>query len=165
MKLSYLGQIPLALLSVLLYIPLTHNYKGFLMLNGQDQRPHIRVAGYGVPGCGKSTFFATFPKPMCVLFTDPLGQETPYLRRGLVDRTVYEGEFGQRVTRVMSRKDPSKLLIEINHFNDPDPENPQARDQLGGRLKRLQNEEVPHGMWQTVVFDGVTFLEISLVLL
>lgn len=38
--------------------------------------PHCLV--YGDTGTGKSTFAATWPKPMLVLFFDPMGKDIPY---------------------------------------------------------------------------------------
>jgi hypothetical protein len=54
---------------------------------------------YSDSGGGKSTFAATFPKPMLVLMWDPIGKDAPYRKRG---RTVDVGvdEFGTPVSRV-----------------------------------------------------------------
>jgi hypothetical protein len=38
---------------------------------------------YGEPGSGKTTFAATWPKPLLVLFWDPIGKDLPYLELGL----------------------------------------------------------------------------------
>jgi len=42
----------------------------------------LHVVVMGDPGARKSTFAATFPKPMLVLNFDPMGKETPYLLAG-----------------------------------------------------------------------------------
>lgn len=44
----------------------------------------IHVIVYGDAGAKKSTFAATFPKPMLVFMWDPFGKDGPYLRRGVV---------------------------------------------------------------------------------
>jgi hypothetical protein len=38
---------------------------------------------YGEPGSGKTTFAATWPKPLLILFFDPIGKDLPYLELGL----------------------------------------------------------------------------------
>ena len=38
---------------------------------------------YGEPGSGKTTFAATWPKPLLVLFWDPVGKDLPYQELGL----------------------------------------------------------------------------------
>jgi hypothetical protein len=38
---------------------------------------------YGEPGSGKTTFAATWPKPLLVIFFDPIGKDLPYLELGL----------------------------------------------------------------------------------
>lgn len=45
-----------------------------------QDRPWLHVLNYGDSGSGKSTFAATFPKPMIVFMWDPLGKEMPYLK-------------------------------------------------------------------------------------
>ena len=45
-------------------------------------RQPIHVLTYGDFGAGKSTFAATFPKPMLVFAFDAHGKDTPYLRGG-----------------------------------------------------------------------------------
>jgi hypothetical protein len=51
-------------------------------------RPPLHVLVHSEPGTGKSTFAATFPKPMLVLLWDPPGKEIPYLRGGEVGDLV-----------------------------------------------------------------------------
>ncbi len=46
---------------------------------GGATRKNIHVLVMGEIGTGKSTFAATFPKPMLVLFFDPYGKDEPYL--------------------------------------------------------------------------------------
>lgn len=123
------------------------------------RRPPIHVALMGVPYAGKSTFAATFPKPMLVLATDPLGKETPYLRRGIPSDTVV-GPEGQRITPVMSRKHPDKPIVLVEHYLDVNPRSPVAHAQLQARMQALP-DEVAAGQWATVVFDGTTFAELN----
>ena len=122
-------------------------------------RPFIRVAVYGGWGSGKTSFAATFPKPLISLQTDVPGKERAFLKRGLVDPNIYEGTLGQRVTIVKSKLDPEATLCQIELFQDPDPRKPKAFKQFRDRFDILY-EEVLEGRWATVVIDGVTFLEL-----
>lgn len=51
-----------------------------LWTNWKGPRIPIRVVVYGDPMSGKSTAFATFPKPILVFSFDPNGKELPYLQ-------------------------------------------------------------------------------------
>ena len=82
-----------------------------------DDRPIIHVVDYGPWGSGKSTFAATFPKPMLVIAFDPVGKEAPYIRRGIAGLDML-GEFDQVVRQVMSRKQEEKMLVQIESFHD-----------------------------------------------
>lgn len=50
--------------------------------NGQTPYTSLHVLLYGDYGSGKSTFAATWPKPMLVLCFDPPGKDLPYLNWG-----------------------------------------------------------------------------------
>src|SRR5579872_1605977 len=51
-------------------------------------RPAIHCVVYGESGARKSSFVATFPKPMLVLGFDPYGKMTPYQRGGIVEKVT-----------------------------------------------------------------------------
>lgn len=123
------------------------------------KRTLVHCALMGVPYGGKSSFAATFPKPMLVISNDPLGKETPYVRRGILGEP-FTGVEGQRVTPIMSRKRPDMRTITIEHYLDVNPRRPVAHAQLMARLQALP-DEVAVGQWATVVFDGVTFAELN----
>jgi hypothetical protein len=116
-------------------------------------RPPLHVIAYGDSGAKKSTFAASFPKPALVLMADPYGKEMPYCRRGVVRPSV-EGT----ITLVESRKDPDKLLIQIEHYLDGDMKKPDAFARLLARLSTFDRE---YGDWATVVFDSATFFELA----
>lgn len=127
-------------------------------------KPYIHVVDYGPPGSGKSTFAATFPKPMIVLAFDPLGKEGPYLKRGIVSPEM-EGEFGQPVVVVESKKNPGKTLIQVEYFHDTEVEadgryKPTAYRQYLSRFPSLY-QEIKEGKWLTLVVDTLTFMELS----
>jgi hypothetical protein len=67
-----------------------------------SQRPWLHCMVYGDVFIGKSSFAATWPKPMLVLMFDGIGKDTPYLRLGeVVDEGV--DEFGTFVQQVYER--------------------------------------------------------------
>lgn len=126
--------------------------------------PFIHVVDYAPPGAGKSTFAATFPKPMIVLAFDPLGKEAPYLKRGLVSPEM-EGDFGQALVQVVSRKDTSKLLIQVEYFHDTEVDahgvyRPVAYQQFLKRFGTIY-DEVREGKWATIVVDTLTYMELA----
>lgn len=60
--------------------PCLANY-GALWSNWPDEkRPPLHIVCYGDPGSGKSTAFATFPKPLLLFSFDPATKALPYLR-------------------------------------------------------------------------------------
>jgi AAA domain-containing protein len=127
-------------------------------------RPFIHVVDYGAPGSGKSTFAATFPKPALLLMFDPLGKEGPYLKRGVVSPEL-EGEVGQPLVVVESRKTPGKTLIQVEYYHDTEVDDdgrykPQAYRRFLRRFPSLY-EEVRCGKWATVVVDTLTYMELS----
>jgi len=127
-------------------------------------RPFIHVVNYGPPGAGKSTFAATFPKPMLVCAFDPLGKEGPYLKRGVVSPEM-EGEVGQPLLVVESKRTPGKALIQVEYFHDTEVEEdgrykPTAYRQFLRRFSTLY-QEIREGKWATVVVDTLTFMELA----
>ena len=49
---------------------------------GKEVKPALHALVYGDTGAGKSTFLASFPKPMYVMHFDGLGKDGPYLQYG-----------------------------------------------------------------------------------
>lgn len=78
--------------------PCKANYEA-LWANWGGPRLPLHVLNYANWGSGKSTFAATFPKPMVVWMFDPLGKHFPYLKQG---GAIEEGEDanGIRYTHV-----------------------------------------------------------------
>ena len=127
-------------------------------------RPFIHVVDYGPWGSGKSTFATTFPKPLLVLMFDPLGKEGPYLKRGIASPEM-EGEVGQPLVVVESRKTPGKTLIQVEYFHDTEVDDegrykPQAYRRFLKRFPSLY-EEVRTGKWATIVVDTLTYMELA----
>jgi hypothetical protein len=127
-------------------------------------KPFVHVVDYGPPGSGKSTFAATFPKPMVVIQFDPLGKEGPYLRRGVVSPDL-EGEFGQPIVMVKSRKDTERTLIQVEYYHDTEVDaegryRPIAYRQFLQRFPSLY-QEVKDGEWATICVDTMTFMELA----
>ena len=128
----------------------------------KKQRRPLHVLCYGDSGCGKSTFTATFPKPILVQMFDPLGKEWPYLLQAPQHETTEEptDERGNtiRVTNGLSAK--GRLRIRIEHYLSTEPENPVAwrnfRNYVGDLPERIQRYGI-----QTLVVDSLTFMELA----
>lgn len=65
----------------------------------EDEPFAVHCLVYGDSGAGKSTFAATFPKPMLVFLFDPPDKARPYLRQGSVGES-YANDFGSLVVPV-----------------------------------------------------------------
>jgi hypothetical protein len=120
-----------------------------------SHRP-IHVLAYGDSGAGKSTFAATFPKPMLVFAFDPWDKSTPYLKKG-VAAFVDADERGTPAQEVIHRK-TGELLVRVEHYLDADPYHPEAYARF---LKRMHAFTQEYEQWTTVVIDSITFMELA----
>jgi hypothetical protein len=116
----------------------------------------IHCLVYGDSGAGKSTFAATFPKPMLVFAFDPRGKETPYLNRGEATGFGIDDQ-GSPYREVLSRKS-GDAIVRLEYYLDAEPERPDGYARFGKRLLALQGE---YDKWQTIVVDSVTFMELT----
>ena len=123
-------------------------------------RPNIHMLLYGEPGSGKSTFLATFPKPMLVFGLDPYDKMAPYTRCGRVvkpddpDTVKFYDALGIQVKDVVDRTS-GELLVRIEHYVDADPTCPTAFDAFERRMVDFATEAPS---WATVGLDSLTFL-------
>lgn len=130
--------------------------------------PNTKLLLYGDSGTGKSTFTATYSSaarivqlPMLVLAFDPPSKMTPYRDVGFDSipvqdeamRQWYEAS-GIEAEDVVDAE--GRLLIRIECYVDPDPENPVAADTLEARLAGFYTD-APN--WYAVVFDSMTFYQ------
>lgn len=120
-------------------------------------RPPLHILGYGDYGAKKSTFFATLPKPLLVLFFDPFGKDGPYLRAGTPQPLLVDS-FGTPIRRVLGPD--GSLLVQIEHFNDVDPTQPEAWSRFGKRLNQFLYYKEWH-QWASLVADSLTFMEMA----
>lgn len=124
-------------------------------------RPPIHVLAYGDSGAFKSTFAASFPKPMIVFMWDPIGKEMPYLRRGVPGGIKFDDDLGVRYQEVFSKKTGS-LLVRVEYYADEgwgkDFDLPTAYSSFLARLSGFSTE---YAVWKTAVFDSVTFAELA----
>ena len=69
------------------------------------ERKNIHAIAYGDSGVGKSTFAATFPKPMLVFCWDPYGKDLPYQKgaQSVSDLLTYEIPGGTGVMSITYR--------------------------------------------------------------
>lgn len=124
--------------------------------NSSVTHPPIHVLVHGDPGSRKSTFAATFPKPLIVFFFDQVGMDLPYLRIGHpTELDVYPGK---RFTYRDVLNDDGELLIRLQYFADMNPEKPEG---FRNFLDRLQDFYHEYHAWATAVIDSVTMLELA----
>lgn len=123
-------------------------------LIGFNGRPYVSMMLYTDAQQGKSTFAATAPKRMLVLFFDQKGKELPYIRRGKV---LEEGvnELGIPFLKIGSRKS-GEHIITIEYFRNDNPEKPVALDLYLRRMAVLHKD---YEYYETFVLDSVTYLE------
>lgn len=129
-----------------------------LLWSNWDKLGYERALGhwlvYGDSGAGKSTFAATFPKPILVLCFEGIDKATPYrilgkadpLEKGLVRASVGSPAFELSVQRIFSKEEKDKsLLVKIEYYHDPYPYNPTAFSMFSSRLDGLLENltEVP----------------------
>jgi hypothetical protein len=123
-----------------------------------ETREPVHVLIYGDSGSGKTTGASTFPKPMLVFMWDPHGKDTPYRKVG-VSSDLGADQFGTPYREVY---DPGNLggdaLIRIEYYHNPAPKNPRAYPTF---LQRLESFDPVVEGWATVVFDSVTYMELS----
>lgn len=122
-------------------------------------KPPIHVLVYGDAGSMKSTFAATFPKPMLVFCFDPFGKDMPYKRKGAflgpkLAHTTQGNEY--RVGHVIDKEDDS-LLIQIEYYHDIDPTKPKAWRTFLERFAHSADLD----SFKTVVFDSTTFMQLA----
>lgn len=111
---------------------------------------------YGDSGAGKSTGAATFPKPALVFMFDPIGKDTPYLRKGMIQEGMTPE--GLPVNQVLHKKDGS-LLFQVEYYLDRDATKPESYAKFLIRLSRLE-KDINEAGFQTVILDSVTFMEL-----
>jgi hypothetical protein len=117
-------------------------------------RPPIHVLDYGDTGSGKSTFAATFPKPILVLFFDPFGgKDMPYTNGAESVGDVIESPYGYY--RDIMHKDG---LIRLEYYQDKNPQEPETYAKFLQRMTVIDGE-IDAGYWVTIVHDSITFME------
>lgn len=124
-------------------------------------RPFIHCLLYGDFGSGKSTFAATFPKPMLVFCFDHNQKEMPYRRGGKETELLeYEIETSKDVIKIPYRDvQHEDGLTRIEYYNKTDDvENPLAFAYFRTRMGILHEE---YATWKTVVIDSISFMELQ----
>lgn len=125
-------------------------------------RPKIHVLIYADPGTGKSTFAATFPKPLLVWCFDSVGKDMPYWKGGQVGE-LQQYQLGSAVIPYRDIQH-SAGLIRVEYFHESGPTQsdgklyPVAYDNYLIRMGVFHNE---YDNWQTVVLDSATSFELA----
>lgn len=117
---------------------------------------------YADPGRKKSTFAATFPKPMLVLGFDAYSKMSPYRRRG--KRGPQMNIDGTPTEFIMSAQEPDRAIIQLEQYYDEDIYDARAEyawERFRNRIATL-HQEVRDGMWATVVLDSCSSLEFAI---
>ena len=128
-----------------------------------QQYPPLHILCMGETGTGKSTFATTFPKPMLVLFFDPLGKDMPYHKRHPLENVtpkvgqIQEVAIGDVIVpiRDIKRQDG---VIRLEYYHSESPYHPNAHSRFMARMSVLHNE---YDVWKTLVVDSTTFVELE----
>jgi hypothetical protein len=120
------------------------------------ERLPLHVLCYGETGSGKSTFAATFPKPMVVFCFDPMGKHLPYVKAGKAGKML-SYKIGEEITIPYVDIECPDGIIRVEFFHDLDIDTPTSFSAYRMRMAGLQNEPD----WVTIVTDSVTFMELS----
>lgn len=128
----------------------------------EEYKDNLHVLLMGRPGSGKSTFAATFPKPMLVFGFDPGGKEDPYLERGAAGPVQAAKIAGVEYyfRDVASKKDKSKLVVRYEYWGESNPLQPTRYPAFMARTMRLE-EEIREMRWATIVLDSATYFELA----
>lgn len=122
------------------------------------ERPIVHAFDYGDLGMGKSTFAATWPKPLIVWCFDYEGKDMPYRKGCLSDTGVLAYPITDRLSvpyRDVMHKDG---VVRIEYYRDEDPEAPTAYSMFLARMGMFHRE---YEQWVTGVLDSVTFMELA----
>jgi hypothetical protein len=136
-----------------------------MALINNSKNPPIHVMCYGESGTKKSTFAASFPKPLLVFFFDPLGKDSPYLRQG-IPSGLMPSQFPGFMTQDVFNE-AGELQITLEYFLDPFPQKPSAFPCFQNRFAQLLSHiwgvrEIPgEPDWKSIAFDSATYLELS----
>lgn len=125
---------------------------------GPSTRPYIHVLNYGESGSGKTTFLASFPKPLLILGFDPYDKMSPIVRLGKkrVLESSVQNFYTQLGIEAAEIEDTNgDLIARIEYFVDPDPLRPNAMDAFEARMVGFAQEA---SNWGTVGIDSLTFL-------
>ncbi len=115
----------------------------------------IHALVYGDAGTFKSTFAATFPKPLLVWNFEGIGNDAPYLRTGTPGPLlVSEGGVYYRD----GTGPEGELLVRVEYYHDPNEEQPEVWDRYRTRMATFADE---YSYWQTVVFESVDFADVA----
>lgn len=124
-------------------------------------RPKIHVLVMGETGSGKSTFAATWPKPMLVWFFDPMGKDLPYAKQLYGEKQLPQvGELAQGGYGLMRDIKHEDGPVRVEYYHSPSPYQPDAYSRFLARMG-VFDAELKQGWWKTVVLDSTTFMELE----
>lgn len=145
------------------------------MLDRYIDNPVIHCMAYGDPGSEKSTFAASFPKPLIVLFFDPYAKGGPYRRRGAkyteaVSPTnpqgyVWSDKFKVNFEFILSTANPGEAAIVLVHLHDMDVRKGAQGVYAAEKFEHLYLHLAPMcelGIWGTICLDSLTTFEVAI---
>lgn len=130
-------------------------------------KPYLKCLVYGEPGAGKTSFAATFSKPMLVWQFDPHGKDSPYMkganRKFLPASQVGDlqwWDFGNGTGIFYRDVQHDDGLVRIEYYHELHSfRQPTAAALFHMRLAMFHKE---YDQWQTVSIDSLTGLELVL---
>lgn len=122
-----------------------------------NRRP-IHCFCYGESGVGKSTFAATWPKPMRVFHFDPYGKDIAYIT-ACIEAGGKPGEVYQHGDNFFLDLEFPDGLIRIQYFHDGDMDAPTAYQRFTEALSTFRQHE--SGQYKTIVLDSVTSMGLA----
>jgi hypothetical protein len=127
--------------------------------------PPMHAFVYGDSGVGKSTFIATFPKPLLVMCFDPYGKDIPYRKNMQGKMTADSGLLQMEIPvrqgvvplyyRDVQREDG---IVRIEYYHEHDVDFPTAMSCFRYRMSTIHQE---YAVWKTLAVDSVTLAELA----
>lgn len=120
--------------------------------------PPIHVLDMGETGTGKSTFAATFPKPLLVWFFDPFGKDRPYKKGATQVGEIQEATIADRIQLHYCDIAHDDGPIRLEYYHSVSPYHPTGYSDFMARMSVFHLE---YNQWKTVVVDSATFMELE----
>lgn len=125
----------------------------------KPNRPPIHVLIYGHPGSGKSTFAASFPRPIYVAMFDPFGKHLPYVK-GATETVSEGGVVPTTMALFPPNEERDEPDVDIEHFVDGEYP-PKPGTKMAYTLFRENFHNTLKMDYATIVIDSITMMAIA----